>query len=398
MKASPPLIGIRILDFSRILAGPFCTQFLADMGAEVIKIERPGAGDDTRQWGPPWAGGESAYYLSCNRNKKSVTIDLQKPEGRELAKKLIGKSDVLVENFKVGTMAKWGLDFATLHELFPNLVYCSISAYGQDSSERHEPGYDFIIQARGGIMSITGPEDGEPHKVGVAIADITAGLYAASSILAALHHREKTGEGQHIDLSLLDSQVSWLANVGVNYLVSREIPKRFGNAHPNIVPYEVFPTADSYIAIAAANDAQFRRLCQALESPELAVMPEYATNPDRVKNRKTLIAELRKRLVEKESAAWIAKLREHKVSATPIQNIDEVFNDQVVKERGMVVEVPHPTAGSVNLIGAVPKFSSSTTVPAVAPPLLGEHTDEVLTALAGLSQAEIMQLRDKKVI
>ena len=393
-----PLTGARILDFSRILAGPFCTQFLGDLGAEIIKIERPGCGDNTRQWGPPYTGGESAYFLSCNRNKKSVTIDLQQASGRQLIDKLLPKCDVIIENFKVGTMAKWGLDYDTLGSRFPRLVYCSISAYGQNTAERSEPGYDFIIQARGGIMSITGPEQGEPHKVGVAIADITTGLYAASSILAALHHRDREGTGQYIDISLLDAQVSWLANVGMNYLVSGQPPKRHGNAHPNIVPYETFPTADGYLAVAAGNDGQFCRLCDAIDQPELAGQPRFASNAERVKHRKELIALLRQQFVQRDTSTWLQKLRQYKIAASPIQDIEAVFRDPVVREREMLTEVPHPAAGLLKLIGPVPRFSSTPTVQPSAPPLLGQHTDEVLRDLAGLSENDIAQLRQQSVI
>ncbi len=397
-QTSPPLAGVRVLDLSRILAGPYCTQFLADLGAEVIKVERPGCGDDTRAWGPPFAGGESAYFLSCNRNKKSIAIDLAREEGRELVRRLAQRCDILVENFKVGTMQRWGLDYERLRELNPGLIYCSISSYGQDSPDAREPGYDFIIQARGGIMSITGPEEGPPYKVGVAITDITAGLYAAGSILAALHHRERTGEGQAIDISLLDAQVSWLANVGMNYLVSGQVPRRYGNAHPNIVPYEVFPTADGYLAVAAANDAQFRRLCAVLQIDGLADRPEFATNAGRVQNRDRLIPVLQKAFSQKSSREWHRLLKAANIASSPIQNVQEVFEDPVVRARGMKTQVEHPTAGLLNLIGSVPKFSHTPTASPAPPPLLGQHTEEVLQRLLQLDAPAIQELRKHKIV
>ncbi len=398
MQSHAPLSDIRVLDLSRILAGPFCTQFLADLGAEVIKVERPGCGDDTRTWGPPFAGGESAYFLSCNRNKKSIAIDLAREEGRDLVRRLVPRCDILVENFKVGTMQRWGLDYERLRELNPGLIYCSISAYGQDSPDATEPGYDFIIQARGGIMSITGPEAGPPYKVGVAITDITAGLYAAGSILAALHHRSRTSEGQAIDISLLDAQVSWLANVGMNYLLSGEIPQRYGNAHPNIVPYEVFPTADGYLAVAAANDAQFRRLCAVLHLDGLADRPEFATNAARVQNRDRLIPLLQKAFSQKTSREWHRLLKEANIASSPIQNVKEVFEDPVVLARGMKTQVEHPTAGALDMIGAVPKFSRTPTAVPEPPPLLGQHTDEVLQRLLQLDAPTIQELRKQKIV
>ncbi|MDQ7063450.1 MAG: CaiB/BaiF CoA-transferase family protein [candidate division KSB1 bacterium] len=397
-QTSPPLAGIRVLDLSRILAGPYCTQFLADLGAEVIKVERPGCGDDTRSWGPPFAGGESAYFLSCNRNKKSIAIDLAREKGRELVRRLAQRCDILVENFKVGSMQRWGLDYERLREHNPRLIYCSISSYGQNSPDAREPGYDFIIQARGGIMSITGPEEGPPYKVGVAITDITAGLYAAGSILAALHHRERTGVGQVIDISLLDAQVSWLANVGMNYLVSGQIPRRYGNAHPNIVPYEVFPTADGYLAVAAANDAQFRRLCEVLRLDGLADRPEFATNAVRVQNRDRLIPVLQKAFSQKSSREWHQLLKKANIASSPIQNVKEVFEDPVVQARGMKTQVDHPTAGILNLIGPVPKFSHSPTASPAPPPLLGQHTDEVLQRLLQLDALAIQELREQKIV
>jgi len=349
------LDDIRVLDFTRVLAGPFCTMLLGDYGAEIVKIEAPQRGDDTRQWGPPWAGGESAYFLAVNRNKRSLTLNLKHPKGRELACALAAHADVLIENFKVGTMAKWGLGYEDIRAINPRIVYCSITGYGQTGPYRDRPGYDFIIQAQGGIMSITGPADGEPHKVGVAIVDITAGLFAATAILAALRHRDKTGEGQYIDVALLDSQIAWLANVAQNYLVSGEVPRRYGNAHPNIVPYEVFPTADGYVAIGIGNDRQYQRFCEVAGCPELWEDPRFQTNPGRVNHRDELVPRLRDVFRQRPTQAWIDLLVAHKISVAPINTVAEALNDPQVRARGMVQQVEHPTAGLLDLLGPVAK-------------------------------------------
>jgi formyl-CoA transferase len=392
------LNGIRILDLSRVLAGPFCTQLLGDLGAEVIKIEQPGKGDDTRQWGPPWFHGESAYYLSCNRNKKSVTVNLQAEAGREIIRQLVPHCVVLVENFKVGAMEKWGLGYAALREINPRLIYCAITGYGQTGPRALQPGYDFIIQAQGGIMSITGEVEGEPCKVGVAIADIVTGLYAANAILAALFHRERTGEGQFIDVALLDAQVSWLANVAMNYLVSGEAPKRYGNAHPNVVPYQTFATSDGYFALGVGNDAQFQRLCEQLGLPEMAKDPRFASNSQRVKHRKILIEKLQTVFRQRSTTEWVEKLTAAGIPAGPINNVAQVLADPQVAAREMVVEVAHPSGGPVKLLGPVPKFSSTPAQVKMPPPLLGQHTEEVLRELLQMSFDEISRLREQRII
>lgn len=400
MKSSAEgcLSGIRVLDLSRVLAGPFCTQLLGDMGADVIKVEQPDKGDDTRQWGPPWFHGESAYYLSCNRNKKSVTINLQTTEGQELVRRLAQQSDVLVENFKVGALAKYGLDYEALKEINPRLVYCSITGYGQDGPTAHLPGYDFIIQAQGGIMSLTGEVNGQPMKVGVAIADIVAGLYAANSILAALLYRERRGEGQFIDISLLDSQVSWLANVAMNYLISREEPERYGNAHPNIVPYQTFETADGHIAIGVGNDQQFRRLCEALGMTELSNDVRFSNNPNRVQNRNELIALLQKSLRMKPTLEWFDRISEAGVPVGRINNIQQVFADPQVLARDMLMHVADSTGALMPLVGPVAKFSAAPSEIRCAPPRLGEHTDEVLGVHLQLSKEAIAEYREHGIV
>jgi formyl-CoA transferase len=373
--------GIRILDLSRVLAGPFCTQLLGDLGAEVIKIEQPGKGDDTRHWGPPWFHGESAYYLSCNRNKKSVTINLQAEAGRDLIRQMARHCDVLVENFKVGTMQKWGLDYAALRELNPRLIYCAITGYGQTGPLASRPGYDFIIQAQGGIMSLTGEAEGEPSKVGVAIADIVTGLYAHSAILAALFHRERTGEGQFIDIALLDAQVSWLANVAMNYLISGELPKRYGNAHPNVVPYQTFATADGHLALGVGNDGQFQRLCEQLGLPELGRDPRFQTNTSRVQNRDVLIAQLQKVFLQRTAVEWVEQLTAAGIPAGPINNVAQILADPQIAAREMVVEIAHASGAPLKLLGLVPKFSATPARVQSPPPLLGQHTEEVLREL-----------------
>ena len=397
-KSRMALADIRVLDLSRVLAGPFCSMLLADFGADVIKVEAPGRGDDTRHWGPPWAGGESAYFLSVNRNKRSITLNLKHERGRQILLDLVARSDVFIENFKVGTAKRLGLDYETLREINPRLIYCSITGYGQTGPYRDRPGYDFVIQAEGGIMSITGPADGEPHKVGVAIVDITAGLFAATAILAALHHRERTGEGQYIDIALLDAQVGWLANVAQNYLVSGEVPKRYGNAHPNIVPYEVFPTADGYIAVGIGNDRQYRRFCELTGRMDLWEDGRFQTNPGRVEHRDELIPRLRELFRTRTTAEWLALLREAKISAAPINNVAQVLNDPHVLARGMVQTVRHPTAGELKLVGPVPKLSATPAAIRRPPPLLGEHTVEVLTELLGYDEETVSRLREEGVV
>ncbi len=391
------LAGLRVLDLSRVLAGPFCTQLLGDMGAEIIKVERPGSGDDTRQWGPPWFHGESAYFLSCNRNKKSLTINLKSAEGRELIKKLAAQSDVLVENFKTGEMAKLGLDYASLQALNPGLIYCAITGYGQNGPYADRPGYDFIIQAQGGVMSITGEAEGEPCKVGVAIADVMAGMYAANAILGALAHRHKTGAGQFIDIALLDSQVSWLINVAMNYLVSGQTPRRYGNAHPNLAPYQAFVTADGQIAIGVGNDEQFRRLCLHLDLAEMAQNPRFADNAQRLQHRDEMTARLQSRLREKSTDEWLAILLAAQIPASAINSIPQVLQDPQVLAREMVTTIRH-AAGDLRVLGPVAKFSETPSAVHAAPPLLGQHTEEILKDLLGLDAEKIHALRQSGVI
>ena len=388
-----PLTGFRILDLSRILAGPYCTMVLADLGAEVIKVERPGTGDDTRAWGPPFAAGESAYYLCANRNKKSVTVNLKAPDGQEIIRRLACVSDVLVENFKAGELAQLGLGYDRLRELNPELIYCSITGYGQTGPDRDLPGYDFIIQGRGGVMSLTGEPEGEPMKVGVAIADITTGLFAANAIQAALLARTRTGQGQAIDIALLDAQVAWLANVASNYLVSEQRPGRFGNAHPTIVPYQTFRALDGFFCLAVGNDGQWQRLCQVLGRPDLATDHRFATNPMRVQHREVLIPVLQECFETQEIGCWLRALAAAGIPCGPVQTIDQVFADPQVLARNMLWTVPHPTAGEVRLTGSPLNLSETPVRCQTHPPLLGEHTEQVLTSLLGYVPEDVVRLR-----
>jgi len=393
-----PLAGIQVLDLSRVLAGPYCTMMLADLGADVIKVERPGMGDDTRQWGPPWLGGEAAYYLSVNRGKKSVTIDLQKERGREIVRQLASQADVLVENWKAGTPVKWGLDYETLSAENPGLVYCAITGYGQTGPYRNRPGYDFVIQAEGGVMSVTGPPEGPPMKVGVAIVDLTAGMYATIAVLAALHERARSGLGQYIDMALLDAQVAWLANVGSNFLVSGERPARYGNAHPNIVPYEPMPTADGWLAVGVGNDRQWQRLCALAGWDDLMADERFASNPQRVEHRDVLVPMLQDRFQSQTTETWRDALVEAGIPCGPINTIDQVFADPQVLAREMMVELPHPLAGSVQLAGSPFKLSRTPVRLEQHPPLLGQHTDEVLTEHLGYSPDQVGRLRDEGIV
>lgn len=408
------LDGIRVLDLSRVLAGPWCTQTLADLGADVIKIERPGTGDDTRTWGPPFlkdAAGqdtaEAAYYLGTNRNKRSVTCDIAKPEGQALVRELARHCQVFVENFKVGDMARYGLDYAALRELNPALVYCSVTGFGQTGPYRERAGYDYAIQGMGGLMSITGERDdlgGGPQKVGVAVADLFTGMYSTVGILAALRHAERTGEGQHLDMALLDAQVAMLANLGANYLVSGKVPGRAGNAHQNIVPYQVFEVAPAedgskdHIILAVGNDGQFAKFCQVAGRPELASDPRFARNQDRVRNRAVLVPLLEQVMQTRRKSDWLAALEAAKVPCGAINNLAEVFADPHVRERGMVHEWDHPLAGPVRLVGSPLKLSATPPRTELAPPLLGQHTAQVLGELLGWDEARVAALRAQEVI
>ena len=396
--SDPLLTDIRILDLSRVLAGPYCTMVLADYGAEVIKVEEPGSGDGTRAWGPPWVGDQSAYFLAANRNKRSITVDLKAPEGRQIIHALAAQSDVVIENFKVGGAAKLGIDYPTLSAINPRLVYCSITGYGQSGPYKDRAGYDFIIQAQGGVMSITGPEQGEPYKVGVAIADITTGLFAATAILAALHERAQSGRGQAIDVALLDSQIAWLANVAQNYLATGEAPARYGNAHPSIVPYESFPTADGFIAVGIGTDAQYRKFCVAAGRPELADDLRFATNAARVEQRAVLIPQLQAIFRTQPTAVWLELFNALGVPAGPINDVATALEDPQVQARGMVQEVDHPTAGRIKVLGPVAKFGRTPATVRMAPPPLGYHTEAVLRDLLGYDVDRIADLRQRAVI
>ena len=407
MITQSPLEGVRIFDLTRILAGPTCTQLLGDLGADIIKVEKPGVGDDTRTWGPPYVKGpdgqdtnESAYYLSANRNKRSITLDLQTPSGIALAKKLISKCDVLIENFKVGGLSKLGLGYEDIKQEFPSLVYCSVTGFGQTGPYASRAGYDFLAQGLGGIMSITGDPDGEPMKVGVGIADVMTGMYASTAILAALRHRDATGEGQHIDTCLLDTQVSWLINEGTNYLVSGKIPKKLGNEHPNIVPYKVFATSDGHVILAVGNDRQFQDWCKAAGAHDLKNNPLYATNPLRIENRETLYQAMPSFMENKTTEEWLIELGELKVPCSPVNNIKQVFDDHHVQHRGMRIEMDHHAAGSgkVPLIGNPVKMSCTPPQYRLAPPTLGQHTEEVLEELLDYNQEQIQSLKDESIV
>ncbi len=408
------LDGIRVLDLSRVLAGPWCTQTLADLGADVIKVERPGTGDDTRTWGPPFLKdregrdtAEAAYYLGTNRNKRSVTCDIARPEGQALIRELARHCDVFVENFKVGDMARYGLDYASLRALNPRLVYCSVTGFGQTGPYRERAGYDYAIQGMGGLMSITGERDdlgGGPQKVGVAVADLFTGLYSAVGILAALRHAERTGEGQHLDMALLDTQVAMLANLGANYLVSGKVPGRAGNAHQNIVPYQVFevaPAADGskdHIILAVGNDGQFAKFCQVAGRPELAGDPRFLKNQDRVRNRAVLVPMLEEVMKTRRKYEWLPALEAAKVPCGAINNLAEVFADPQVRERGMVHAWEHPLAGALDLVASPIKLSGTPVRADLPPPLLGEHTGQVLREVLGFDEERIAALRAQEVI
>lgn len=396
-----PLAGIKILDLSRVLAGPFCTQLLGDYGADVVKVERPVHGDDTRKWGPPYVtdddgnqSTESAYYLCANRNKRSLTVDLSSAAGQALIKRLIPHFDILLENFKVGTLARYGLDYATLSALNPKLIYGSITGFGQDGPYAQRAGYDFMIQAMGGIMSMTGPADGEPYKAGVGIADVMTGMYMTTAILAALHHRTKTGEGQQLDVALLDCQLAWLVNNAQNYLLSGQVPPRFGNGHPTIVPYEVFPTYDGYFALAVGNDRQFREFCDFIGRIDLADNPLYTKNVGRAAQRTQLVPMLKAETLKFSTQALLDGLSARHVPCGPINNIAQVFEHPQIQHRQMQITMPHPDAGSqpVDLIGNPVKFSHTPVTYRHSPPKLGADNAEILAEYLGLDEVAIAKL------
>jgi crotonobetainyl-CoA:carnitine CoA-transferase CaiB-like acyl-CoA transferase len=400
-----PLKGFRVLDLSRILAGPWASQMLADFGAEVIKIERPGSGDDTRSWGPPYMPGadgqpttEAAYFHSANRGKQSVCIDIARGRGQELVRELAAHCDVFIENFKVGGLRKYGLDYASLQAINPGLVYCSITGFGQDGPYAGRAGYDFMIQAMGGMMSITGEAGGQPLKTGVAIADLLTGLYSANAIQAALLHRQQTGQGQYIDMALLDVQVAALANQALNYLASGKNPGRSGNAHPNIVPYQAFQTRDGYIILAVGNDAQFARFCELAGRPELARDERFRNNSSRVRNRDVLLPQVVEIMRTRGSAEWLEQLNARGIPCGPINELDEVFADPQVRHRGLQLELDHPTAGSVPGVANPIRFSRTPLHYERAPPLLGQDTDAVLARLLGLDERALEELREQAVI
>ena len=404
-----PLSHIRVLDLSRVLAGPWAAQNLADLGAEVIKIERPGVGDDTRGWGPPWMkdgqGGdtaESAYFLSVNRNKKSVTLDISKPEGQRIARELAMKSQVLIENYKVGTLKRYGLDYESLRQDNPGLIYCSVTGFGQDGPYAPRPGYDFIFQGMGGLMSITGERDGQPgagpQKVGIAITDVLTGMYASVAILAAITHRERSGQGQYIDAALLDTIVAFNANQIVSYLCSGKVPVRWGNAHPQVVPYEVFPTADGHIILAVGNDSQFASFCQAAGCAELAQESRFKTMSQRIVHRGELIPLIAEVMRTRTKHEWIAALESANVPCGPINNMQEVFEDPQVRHRGLHVDIPHPLGGVAPVVASPLRLSATPVEYRMAPPTLGQHNEEVLKGLLGRSDVEMKRLKDAGIV
>ena len=403
-----PLSHIRVLDLTRVLAGPWAAQNLADLGAEVIKIERPGAGDDTRAWGPPWLRDrdgketrESAYFLSVNRGKKSVTLDLSKPAGQCIARELAAKSDVVIENYKVGTLSRYGLGYEDLRAINPGIVYCSVTGFGQDGPFAAQPGYDFIFQGIGGLMSITGERDdqpgGGPQKVGIAITDVLTGMYASLAITAALTHRQLSGAGQFIDMALLDTIVAFGSNQILNYWCSGAVPPRYGNAHANIVPYEVFPTSDGHLVLAVGNDSQYAAFCKVAGRPELIEDARFRTNPDRVKHRDILVPIVRELMRTRTRQAWIEALESAGVPCGPINDYAEVFQNEQVRHRGLRVDIPHPL-GTVPTVASPMRFSATPVQYEVPPPMLGQHTREVLNAVLGMSDAEIDALRAQGIV
>ena len=403
------LSHLRVLDLSRVLAGPWCTQNLADLGADVIKVERPTDGDDTRHWGPPFAKdaqghdtAETAYFIAINRNKRSITVDISRPEGQEIIRNLALESDVVIENYKVDQLKKYGLDYESLKKIKPELIYCSITGFGQTGPYAHRPGYDFIVQGMGGFMSVTGEADdfpgASPQKAGVAIADIFTGMYASTAILAAVLHRDRTGEGQYIDMALLDTQVAVMANVASAYLCSDEVPIRWGNASPTIVPYQTFPTADGWMIVAAGNNGQFSHFVRVGCEAHLADHPLYCENPLRVQHRKQLIPLLADMTRKKTKAEWISLLEEVGVPCGPINNFQEVFDNEQVKARELQLQVDHPTAGKMPLVASPMRLSKTPVEVRMPPPTLGQHTESILQERLGLSPEAIDRLKQKGII
>jgi len=400
-----PLQNLRILDITRALAGPYCTMMLGDLGADVIKVERPGSGDESRGWGPPFVGkpygpypGESAYFIAANRNKRSITVNIQSPQGQEIIRRLAGISDVLVENYRTGDLDKLGLGYADLHRLHPKLIYCSISGYGRTGPYAERPGYDAILQAEGGMMSITGPVEGPPSRVGIPIIDITAGMFAATAILAALRARDLTGEGQLIDISLFDSHIALLTNVASNYLVGGKPPRRLGNAHPNLAPYEAFTARDGWFVLGVANERQWETLCNLLGHPELQTDPRFTNNGMRVANREALVEELNKIFSQRTVDEWLSDIAQAGLPCGAINSIPQVFAHPQTQARQMTLETEHPTAGTVKLTGFPYKFSETPAEIHAPPPALGQHTEEILKALLGYSSEEVEALKTSKAI
>jgi len=400
-----PLENIRILDITRALAGPYCTMMLGDLGADVIKVERPSLGDETRSWGPPFVGepygnypGESAYFLAANRNKRSVTVNIRTPEGQEIIRQLAGISDVLVENYRTGDLDKLGLGYPDMHRLYPKLIYCSVSGYGRTGPNADRPGYDAIIQAEAGMMSITGPVEGPPSRVGIPIIDITSGMFASTAILSALRARDITGEGQLVDISLFDSHVALLSNVASNYLVGQEPPRRLGNGHPNLVPYQAFPARNGWFILGVGNDKQWGQLCDVLDRPEFKTDSRFASNGERVANRETLVGELTKIFAQKDADDWLADFVKAGLPCGRINSIPEVFDHPQAQAREMTLETEHATAGTVKLTGFPYKFSQTPAEIQKPPPMLGQHTEEVLTSLLDYSVEDVATLRIKSAI
>jgi formyl-CoA transferase len=396
-ESAGPLSGVRVLDLSRVLAGPYCTMILGDLGADVIKVEQPGKGDDTRAWGPPWAGTESAYFLTVNRNKRGITVDLKSPAGQQIIRDLAAQSDIVVENFKLGTLERMGIGYEQLREVNPRLIWATVSGYGPDGPWADRPGYDFIVQGESGIMAITGEVDGDPMKVGVAIVDVTTGMFTVIAILAALRARDESGVGQRVDTSLLTSAVAWLANVGQSHLVSGKPARRYGNAHASIVPYQVFKARDQHLTIGVGNDRQFASLCGVLSIPEIASDPRFATNPLRVENRDELVDILQARFETDDAETWLEACYRAGIPSGKINTVEQVFEHPQVLARDMLVQIEHSQAGMLKMAGIPYQLSGTPATIRLAPPTLGQHTDEVLREL-GRSDDEIRRLHESSVI